>query len=276
LAVAAGLVVGTAAAAPPVTPKIVFPVVGNVTYIDDFGAPRGQGRHEGIDILAAKKAPAVAAEAGKVKFWTTSARAGCMLYLYGRSGTTYLYIHLNNDLTSGNDNKGKCVAGTSYAKGLKDGAKVQAGQQIGYVGDSGDANGIHAHLHFEVHPNDKGAVDPYSYLQAAQKLLFTAPAGTAFVLELTGKVVSAAPTRLAVAVSTVQAWPMNMKLTKVARTVTLTVPATTLVQSPDGPELTTSAVGGAPVVVWTQPAAATLKAMRGDAGALSAALVQLG
>ena len=32
-----------------------------------------------------------------------------MLYLYGRSGTTYLYIHLNNDLTARNDNKGGCV-----------------------------------------------------------------------------------------------------------------------------------------------------------------------
>ena len=31
-----------------------------------------------------------------------------MLYLYGRSGTTYLYIHLNNDLTAQNDNKGGC------------------------------------------------------------------------------------------------------------------------------------------------------------------------
>ena len=34
-----------------------------------------------------------------------------MLYLYGESGTTYLYIHLNNDVTMANDNRGKCVAG---------------------------------------------------------------------------------------------------------------------------------------------------------------------
>ena len=54
-----------------------------------------------------------------------------MLYLYGASGTTYIYIHLNNDLTAKNDNKGKCVAGGSYWKGLKDGARVAAGQPIG-------------------------------------------------------------------------------------------------------------------------------------------------
>ena len=47
----------------------------------------------------------VAVEDGKIKFWTTSARAGCMLYLYGASGTTYLYIHLNNDVTMANDNQ---------------------------------------------------------------------------------------------------------------------------------------------------------------------------
>jgi hypothetical protein len=275
LAALVGLGAGTAPAA-SAPAKIIFPVVGPVTYTDDFGEPRGQGRHEGIDILAPKKAAAVAAEAGKIKFWTTSARAGCMLYLHGDSGTTYLYIHLNNDVTKANDNRGKCVAGGSYAKGLKNGARVQAGQQIGYVGDSGDADGIHPHLHFEVHPNDKAAVDPYPYLQAAQKLLFIAPAGTPFALTLTGTVVSSAPTKLTLTVATLQAWPMNTKLTKVGRTLTLTVPPTAVVQSPAGPARMTSAFTGEPVVVWTQPAPTTLKAERGDAGVLAAALIQLG
>jgi hypothetical protein len=126
-----------AAAAPPA--KIIFPVLGQATYTDDFGEPRAGGVHQGIDIMAPKRNLALAAEAGKVEFWATSASAGCMLYLHGASGTTYNYIHLNNDLTAKNDNRGKCVAGTAYAKGLKNGAKVVAGQPIGYVGDSGDA-----------------------------------------------------------------------------------------------------------------------------------------
>ena len=102
---------------------------------------------------------ALAVEAGKVEFWTSSATAGCMLYLHGASGTDYYYIHLNNDLSAKNDNRGKCVAGTAYAKGLKNGAKVIAGQPVGFVGDSGDANGMHAHLHFELHPGRGAAVD---------------------------------------------------------------------------------------------------------------------
>jgi hypothetical protein len=270
------------AAAPAATtkvPRLIFPVIGDVTYSSDFGEPRGTGRHQGNDIVAAKKSPAVAAEAGKVKYWTTSATAGCMLYLYGVSGTTYLYIHLNNDLTRGNDNRGKCVRGVAYA--VRDGAKVAAGQQIGYVGDSGDANGGHAHLHFEVHPSGGKAVDPYPYLQAAQRLLFASKPGVPFALTLTGTVAAATIERLTVTVQTSQAWPSGLTLTKLNQAVTLTVPSTAVVQSvvpPAAPRSVASAAVALPgqkVVVWTQPAPATLKAQRGDAGALTAALVQL-
>jgi hypothetical protein len=258
--------------------KIVFPVVGEVQYTDDFGATRAQGKHEGNDILAPRKAIAVAAESGTVKFWTTSARAGCMLYLDGDSGTQYLYIHLNNDLTAKNDNRGKCVAGVSYAPGLKDGAHVQAGQQVGFVGDSGDANGIATHLHFEVHPNDGKAVDPFPYLQAATPLLFYAKPGTPFGLTLTGTVVTASADRLQLEVSLLQAWPSGLTLTKLPRPLTIAVPPTAIVQQkPGGPGARLlTAYEGQPAVVWTQPAFATLKAERGDDGALTAALVQLG
>jgi murein DD-endopeptidase MepM/ murein hydrolase activator NlpD len=156
--------------------RIVFPVIGAAVFSDDFGARRSQGGHEGNDILAARHAPAVAAEAGEVRFWTTSAQAGCMLYLYGVSGTTYLYIHLNNDRGPGNDNRGTCVAGTSYAPGLKDGDTVAAGQLIGFVGDSGDADGLHPHLHFELHPHDGAAVSPFRWLRKAEHLTAAAAA----------------------------------------------------------------------------------------------------
>jgi hypothetical protein len=282
LAAIIGLVAGTASAfaAGKVPEHIVFPVVGKAQYVDDFGAPRAGGAHQGNDIMAAKRSPAVAAEAGKVKYWTTSASAGCMLYLYGDSGTTYLYIHLNNDITLRNDNRGKCVKGTAYT--VKNGAKVAAGQQIGYVGDSGDANGGASHLHFEVHPGGGKAVSPYPYLQKANKLLFTAKAGTPFALTLTGTVVSAELNSIVVNVTMSQAWPSGLTLTKLNRAITLTVPDATTIESlsPTGTLRTVASVTlaekGQKIVVWTLPAPATLKAERGDDGVLSSALIQLG
>jgi murein DD-endopeptidase MepM/ murein hydrolase activator NlpD len=157
-----------AAGAPPA--QIVFPVIGTVSYSDDFGDPRAQGGHPGNDILADRRAPVVAAEPGRVVFWTRSTTAGCMLYLYGRSGTTYQYIHLNNDLTARNDNRGSCVPGVAFAPGLRDGQNVAAGELIGYVGDSGDADGIHPHLHFEIHPGGGKPVSPFPWLEAAEHL----------------------------------------------------------------------------------------------------------
>jgi Peptidase family M23 len=282
LVAATGLAFGSAVAlgANRVPEHIIFPVVGRVQYIDDFGAPRPGGPHQANDLIAAKKAPAVAAEPGKVKYWTTSRSAGCMLYLYGDSGTNYYYIHLNNDLTMKDDNRGKCVKGTSYA--VANGARVAAGQQIGYVGDSGDADGAHAHLHFEVHPGGGKAVSPYPYLQKAYKLLFSARPGTPFALTLTGTVVSATLDSLVMKVSTSQAWPSALTLTKVNRTIAIVVPDTALLQSLSASGVArtvtslTLAQAGQKVIVWTQPAPATLKAERADDNVLSAALIQLG
>ena len=72
---------------------------------------------------------------------------------------------------------------------------------------------------------------------------------------------------------------MNLKLKGLTQQLTLTVPATAVVQqkppTSPAPRLL-AAYEGEPVVVWTQPALATTKAMLGADGALSAALVQLG
>jgi murein DD-endopeptidase MepM/ murein hydrolase activator NlpD len=176
LVLAAGAVPGSTAVGSAlatrggVPAQLIFPVIGQVSYTDDFGDPRWEGGHPGNDILADRRAQVVAVEAGRIVFWTTSASAGCMLYLYGKSGTTYQYIHLNNDLTNRNDNRGSCAAGVAYAPGLADGQNVRAGELIGYVGDSGDADGIHPHLHFEIHPGGGRPVSPYPWLRRATAL----------------------------------------------------------------------------------------------------------
>ena len=255
--VALALAATGASAAKSGVPPLLFPVVGQVTYTNDFGQARPGGPHQGNDLMGAKRSPVVAVEDGTVGFWTTSASAGCMLYLHGASGTMYEYIHLNNDLTTGNDNKGKCVAGVSYAPGLVDGQHVDAGQLIGYLGDSGDANGIASHLHFEVHPKGGKAVSPFPYLQKAAQLLAPAPpSGLPFTLKLTGTVVDATPLELTLTVTSLTSWPSHVKQTKLNRVLTLaaTAPAVTV---------------GQKVVVWTRPAPGTVAAISGAPGALT-------
>jgi peptidase M23-like protein len=170
-----GVFAGTAQAA-SVPALTALPVVGNVTYIDDFGAPRPQGRHEGNDLMSIRHQPVLAFERGKVEIHYRSLSSTCMLYLYGASGMTYVYIHLNNDLTMKNDNRGGCRLGVAYAPGLRTGQSVKRGQLVGYVGDSGDADGIQPHLHFEVSTPSGRAIDPFQYLNKAKRLLYPRPA----------------------------------------------------------------------------------------------------
>jgi peptidase M23-like protein len=274
-----GLAAGAAVAQTGKPPaRIVFPVVGEAKFENDFGDPRPQGRHGGIDIVAPRRAIAVAAEGGTVQFPTTSRAGGCMLYLKGRSGTTYLYIHLNNDLTAANDNRGRCVAGTAYAKGLRNGTAVGAGQAIAYVGDSGDANGAHPHLHFELHPGGGEAANPYPYLRRASRLLFSAPLGSTFTLALVGTVVSVGVDLLRLNVARLRQWPGSLPI-RVGRTLTVAVPPEATVERKlpslaAAPELT-ELLPGQLVTVFTEPAAVTMDAQRGVPGVLTAARVVL-
>ena len=184
-------------------PKLVFPLVAKTDLWDNYGDPRPNGRHQGIDMENPWHAPAVAVEDGRVEY-AQSNLGGCMLYLYGRSGTMYLYIHLNNDLTAKNDNRGGCVRDVTFT--IPDGAKVTAGQQVAWVGDSGDANG-NPHLHFEVHPNGGTDVDPFKFLAAAGKPLFAARTGSIFSLALRGELVSGGAGTATLEVERVRQYP---------------------------------------------------------------------
>ena len=252
-------------------PNFVFPVVGKTTYTNDFGDARWQGRHEGNDLMAAKRSPVVAVEAGRVVKWTTSRAAGCMLYLYGRSGTTYMYVHLNNDRTRRNDNRGGCRNGIAYAPGLARSQWVQAGQLIGYVGDSGDANGIASHLHFELHPNGGRAVSPYTRLRAARRLLFPRPPAAVrnISLRIGGTVVLTrrSPERVRISATLVRL--SNGWMVRPARNVTLSLPATAVVRRgvPSGPSTAAALADFTPgrrVTAWTTEFAHSLTTAKAD------------
>jgi len=254
----------------PTGKRLIFPVLGRAHYSNSFGAPRYQGAHEGIDIMAPRKSLALAVEAGRVKFHVTSRAAGCMLYLYGQSGTTYLYIHLNNDLGMTNDNRGRCAPGIAFAPGLKSGQRVAAGEPVGFVGDSGDANGIEPHLHFEKHPNDGAAVNPFNDLNRAWRLLFAAPMKGQTSLWLKGDVLARHAEALKVNVQSLGVRTTGLKLNGISRPVSLAISPFTMI------EQAVARVTGKPkATVWTEIFPNTLDAQLGKAGALVAERVVL-
>ena len=254
-------------------PKLVFPLVAKTDLWDNYGDPRGNGRHAGIDMENPWRAPVVAVEPGKVDY-ATSNLGGCMLYLYGRSGTMYMYIHLNNDLTPKNDNRGGCVEGTTYA--VPDGSAVLTGEQIAFNGDSGDANG-NPHLHFEVHPNGGTDTNPFSYLKRATKLLFAGREGKPFSLALRGRVQSAGVETLKILATSVRSYPGGRWLEIDARPVEIGVPAQSAVEAQlarlgAGTGLATLKTQTR-VAVYTAKARVTRDALVGAPGALTASRI---
>lgn len=148
---------------------IRFPVDGPAAYADTFNDGRSGGRvHEGIDIMADKMVPVVAAVDGRVRWMTETEQSyGWMVVLEDSEGYEYHYIHLNNDTPGTDDGAG----GRQYAiaSGIERGASVVKGQLVGWVGDSGNAEAVAPHLHFEIHLPEGAAVNPYYSLLAAER-----------------------------------------------------------------------------------------------------------
>jgi len=152
-------------------PAILFPLAADsVRFTSGFGDPRAGGRtHHGQDMFCAKWTPILAVVNGTVD-WIASGRPksgkSYSILLRGDDGNQYFYDHLNNDNPGTKDNLGDPEF--AYAPGLRNGARVTAGEIIGYVGDSGDAEASGPHLHFEIHLDSwDHRVDPAPALRAA-------------------------------------------------------------------------------------------------------------
>ena len=154
-----GLKIRAVASVPVATPAApaaaqylkAFPVIGTHSYENDFGDARSQGSHEGNDIMSPRGTPVVAVADGTIKRLTRveTGLGGVWIWLMDTAGNEYYYAHLND-----------------IVAGLDAGSKVTAGQQIGTVGNTGDARFGAAHLHFEIHPGGGGAINPYTDLVA--------------------------------------------------------------------------------------------------------------
>ncbi|MGK2947901.1 MAG: M23 family metallopeptidase [Acidimicrobiales bacterium] len=177
LVVAGIAVVGPAsspAAAATIKP-IAFPVEGKVSYIDTWGAARSGGRtHEGTDLMGQRMQRLLSAVDGtvlRVKFDNLSS-GGNSVVIRGADGWTYHYVHVNND-TPGTDD-GRATRDQAFPSNIVVGATVRRGQVVAYMGDSGNAEGTGAHLHFEIRqPPAPGtytgvAINPYPSVRAAE------------------------------------------------------------------------------------------------------------
>ncbi|MBX2873563.1 MAG: peptidoglycan DD-metalloendopeptidase family protein [Saprospiraceae bacterium] len=132
----------------------VFPVSGkgNHDIWSFFGDPRDGGRrkHKGVDIFARRGTPVVASMDGTVRSVRNRGLGGKQVWLRdNRRGQSLYYAHLDSQLVA-------------------EGARVKAGDTLGWVGNTGNARNTAPHLHFSIYKRGRGAIDPYPFI-AQQK-----------------------------------------------------------------------------------------------------------
>ncbi|MEM8638892.1 MAG: peptidoglycan DD-metalloendopeptidase family protein [Cyanobacteria bacterium P01_G01_bin.54] len=119
----------------------IWPARGTLT--SGYG-PRWGRMHRGIDIAAPTGTPIHAAAPGVVitAGWN-SGGYGNLVEIRHPDGSKTLYAHNSRIL-------------------VRKGDRVTQGQQIALMGSTGFSTG--PHLHFEIHPKDRGAVNPTAFL----------------------------------------------------------------------------------------------------------------
>lgn len=141
-------VVGLIREPPPAVLPVPVEGVEPSQLANTWGAARSEGRtHEGIDIFAPRNTQVLAATRGIVMRRGWNRLGGRTISILGPGGQSHYYAHLEE------------------YDDPKVGDWVEAGDVIGYVGDSGNAQGTPPHLHYGIYERG-GAVNPYPKLKA--------------------------------------------------------------------------------------------------------------
>ncbi len=129
------------------------------TILSHFGGPRDGGarRHAGIDIGAPRGTLVRAPVDARV----ITSRNG------GRGGHTVVLLDINERI--------QFVFTHLDSRAVRSGQYVLSGQQIGTVGNTGNASGGIPHLHFEVH-DFAGPINPCPLLDRAPGARVSCPA----------------------------------------------------------------------------------------------------
>lgn len=151
-------------AAPPF--EIVFPQeTAETEFTDTFGHGRSGGRsHQGTDLLAPRMTEVYSIADGVVSYVGTNNLSGRNVKIDHGGGWESAYVHLNNDNPGTDD--GAASWDLTVAPGVEAGSRVDSGQLIGWVGDSGNAEGTTPHTHFEL-SHEGGSMNAYSLLVEA-------------------------------------------------------------------------------------------------------------
>ena len=128
---------------PPPPGTKACPVDGATAFRDSWGEQRpGNRSHAGVDMMANRGIPLVAIESGTIWSPNWHYAGGLGLYIKGDSGDLWYYAHMDR-----------------YAARIEGGARVRAGQRVGFVGDTGNASIPHLHLGWQ--PDGGAHQNPY-------------------------------------------------------------------------------------------------------------------
>ena len=137
----------------------IFPVAAPASFPNDFNAGRSGGRlHAGNDIFAERGSPLVAVDDGQVRSGRDPL-GGNVINLHATDGTRYYYAHLD-----------AFTDGTATLLDPPAPRIVRAGEIVGFLGNTGNAKTTAPHVHFEIHPGNGPAIDPFPTLQSAPRV----------------------------------------------------------------------------------------------------------
>ncbi len=130
-------------------PTLAFPVSGRreSDVGSRFGADRDGGRrsHHGVDIFAPRGTPVLAASPGTVSRVGTNRLGGLTVWIGDDFGNRLYYAHLDS-------------------QAVTSGQRVEVGDTIGTVGNTGNARTTPPHLHFGVYRRGEGPLDPWWFI----------------------------------------------------------------------------------------------------------------
>ena len=106
-----------------------------------WGADRGKRQHTGIDMGGKRGTPILAVEKGVIDRTKLQSNGAMQIVMKGVSGAKFYYGHMDEVLVKG-------------------GQKVERGEVIGLMGDTGSPGAVHLHFEFWRSGGESDAVNP--------------------------------------------------------------------------------------------------------------------